>query len=73
MDFTDGRHGRAIRAPDLNTERYRRYTLTLLKEVRQRVEHAASDRTTIEDVETALVACDTLQTFLRLLKERHLN
>ena len=60
----------AVVTPDLATDRYRHYTLDLLREVGQRVERAASDGAALQDVETAIVACDTLKAFLSMLMAR---
>ena len=62
-----------IIASDPATDRYRCYTLELLSEVSQRVERAASDSATLQDMESASAACDTLKTFLEMLREQRLN
>ena len=58
---------------DPATDRYRRYTLELLSEVIHRVELAASKTATVQDIESAGRACDTLKTFLGMLREQRLN
>lgn len=62
-----------IVASDPATDRYRRYTLELLSELTHRVELAASNTATAQDMESAGTACDTLKTFLGMLREQRLN
>ena len=62
-----------VMTTDPATVRYRRYTLELLSEVTDRVELAASDTATVQDMESAGTACDTLKTFLGMLREQRLN
>ena len=73
MLFMDERLGCPTTTSDIATDRYRRYTLELLSEVSLRVERAASDTGTREEMEFAVTACETLKTFLGMLREQRLN